>query len=833
MRNKPFLFLSVFCISATALAYEIILMRIFSMTQWHHFAYMIISIALLGFGASGTAIAFLRPVLQRRFLLVYRLVAGLLPVTIVGSYLLSQQNRFNPFEIVWDTRQYFALLEYYLELLLPFLFAATCIGLIFMRYTQDIGRVYCANLIGSGVGAVGVMAALFWVHPVRVLYAIVGLACCGLVAACFFEQHARSGQSGKIVVGLISLVLVLSGFAMYVDPLDFEGHLHISQYKGLSKARHFPGAKLLTESVSPLGVVQTVSSPVIRYAPGLSLNYTGDVPSQIGLFVDAAEAGAIINAQEVDYLDYLSSALVYHLRPISRALVLGAGGGTDVLSALSHEVETVDAVELNRQIIQLVREQFRDFSDALYARANVRAVVQEARGYMATTPKLYDAIQISLLDSFGASAAGTQALDENYLYTVEALKEYYAHLTSQGVLSITRWVKFPPRDNIKLFATAVEALEELGVAEAARHLVSIRSWATCTLLVSKAPLTEQDVARVRAFCRTRAFDLNYTPGIRKADANQYNQLPSAEYYQAAQQLLFGDPEAFYDAYPYYIVPARDDRPYFFHFFTWESLPALLHTMGKEWIPFIEWGYLVLLATLVQATVISIVLILIPLLVIPRQSRRQRPTGRRGRLTWYGLVLLYFTCLGLGYLWLEIVFIQKFTLFLASPMYAVPVIIASFLVFSGVGSWYWGACLSSPARKLESSHRAVGADAFPVILAVGGLIGLSLGYLLLFPVLFEYGAAWTTLGKMVCTLILIAPLGFCMGFPFPAGLHRLHRQADELLPWAYGINGCASVLSPLLATCIAIPWGFRAVTLLAAGVYALAAGIFAILPERQP
>ncbi|MBD3326010.1 SAM-dependent methyltransferase, partial [candidate division KSB3 bacterium] len=630
-------------------------MRIFSMTQWYHFAYMIISIALLGFGVSGTVISVVRTRLTRRFSFYYRLFAGLFTLSILGSYLLSQRNRFNPFEIVWDPRQYLFLVEYYLVLFVPFFLAALCLGLAFTRYTERIGLLYGVNLVGSGVGAIGIIVCFYFFHPVEVLYIILGIGCWGTAAA-FLRRKKRAGMVVAVMLG-VGVVVV---FALRSDPLGLREHLRISEYKGLSAAKKFPDAQMLTESVSPLGVVQTVSSPVIRYAPGISLNYTGEIPSQIGLFVDAGNAGVIVDAANAEYLDFLSSSLVYHVRPISRALILGAGGGTDVLNALAHGVASVEAVEVNPDVLRLVRERFADVTGHLYARPDVRVFAQEARGFIEMTSATYETIQLSLLDSFGASAAGVHALHENYLYTLEALTRYYERLASGGILSITRWVRFPPRDTIKLFATAVEALERVGIADASQHLVCIRSWATSTVLVSASPFTSEELARVQQFCHDRSFDLAYFPGITREDANRYTQLPSAEYYVAAQAILFGDREAFYRDYPYYIRPARDGSPYFFHFFKWKSLMTLLRTMGKEWIPFMEWGFLVLLATLLQAGILSILLILVPLLFLPRRATRLRDRGA---------TVVYFTCLGLGYLFIEVVYIQKFTLFLANPVFS--------------------------------------------------------------------------------------------------------------------------------------------------------------------
>ncbi len=814
------MFLSLFLISGAVLMYEMLLMRIFAITQWYHFAYMIISIALLGFGASGTIMALFRRLFLKHIVSAYRLCAALFSLSIIINYIISQHNRFNPFEIVWDPHQSLYLVEYYLVLFVPFALAALCVGLMFLRYTDRIGLVYCYNLVGSGVGVVGCMAGLYVVHPVLMLYAVTGVGIAGLLASMYGAPASRPLSLSKgcwhnplVKTGIYGILLLGIILAIRYDPLRLRANLNISPYKGLPQARKFPGAKVLSESVSPLGVVQTVSSSLIRHAPGISLNYHGDIPSQVGIFVDSGDAGGITRidkftgeppmpvGENLEYLDFLTLSLPYHVRSPKRVLVLGAGGGTDALNALVHQAEWVDAVELNPQIITLVRDQFGALTSGLYSRSNVRLIQQEARGYAASTSATYEAIHISLLDAFTASSAGVFGLSENYLYTVEALQQYVARLASGGMLSITRWTKFPPRDNIKLFATAIEALEASGVTDVEQHLISIRSWATCTLLVSLTPFTPAEVARVRRFCDERWFDTVYFPGITAQDANHYHQLPTAEHFLAAQALLFGDREEFYAEFPYYVRPSRDDRPYFFHFFTWKHLPALLRTMGRDWIPFVEWGYLVLLATLVQAVVISALLILAPLFILPRSQQVPRLKF---------LTAIYFTCLGLSYLFLEMAMIQKFTLFLAHPVYAVSGSIAAFLIFSGLGSLYF---------QQQTTH----TDERLLRLAITGIVGLSIAYMVLLPILFVIFAGAGMLWKMTMTLACIAPLAFCMGIPFPFGMRRLHERGQELVPWAYGINGCASVLSSLLATCIAIPYGFRSVILCAAGLYALAAG----------
>ncbi|MCP4399139.1 MAG: SAM-dependent methyltransferase [bacterium] len=805
--------LSVGLISVAVLAYEIILLRLFSITQWHHFAYMIISIALLGFGAAGSCISVFRKTFLRSFESFFRLFALLFPCAILLSYVLSGHNDFNPAELVWNPRQYLYVLEYYLVLFVPFLLAALAIGLSFTRYTDKIGLLYASNLGGSGLGALGASLGLYLFHPVLLLYVVFGIA---LLGALLPLLTRRNSLPALMLLGGILI------FSVRYDPLNLQDMLHVSPYKGLSQARNFPEAELVAEALSPLGVIHAVSSPIIRHAPGLSLNYSGEIPSQIGIFIDAGAAGAIVRVAAdgsplsqgglqtksgLEFFRFLPASLPYYLRPASKVLILGAGGGADVLNALYHGADSVDAVELDRRLIEVVRDIFHKETGGLYSWSQVELFNQEARAFVESTQRQYDVIQLSLLDAFGASTAGVHALHENYLYTLEALQRYYERLSPGGVLAITRWLKFPPRDNIKLFATALEALEGLGEENIEERLVAIRSWATHTLLVSKSPFQVEDIAALRDFCEERSFDLNYFPGIQPEEANRFNQLPSAEFFYAMQALLSEEREALYDAYPYYIRPARDDSPYFSHFFKWKSFTRLLNSIGRDWIPFVEWGYLVLLATLLQAGLLSLLLILVPLLFLPRRTVRFREV-----LT----TTLFFGSLGLGYLFIEMVCIQKFTLFLANPVLTASVLIASFLIFSGLGS-------------LCFEFRQAGSTLF--FGAISGIVLLCLFYTLFLSSLFSTCAGWGSAAKILLSILCIAPLGFCMGIPFPCGLKYVGRRTEQLVPWAYGVNGCASVLSSLIATSIAISHGFQSVFLLAGLLYLGTAVIGLLLPRH--
>ncbi len=787
--------LALLLLSAATLAYELALMRAFSIALWHHFAYMVISIALLGFGASGTFLA-LWPGLRRRDPeKTFAVFTVLFALSLPFCFALAQRIPFDPFLLLWDGRQWLSLAAYYLVFFVPFFLGATAVALLLTERAQQAPQVYFCNLLGSGLGSLLLVLFLYLGPPERAVLLTYLLA---LVAAALVLRAFPAGPR----VALLA-ILVLTFFAFESDDAL---QIRLSQYKGLSLALNLPDAKVEQQRHSPLGRVDVLRSPSFRHAPGLSLVSPSTPPQQLGLFVDGESAGALTafdgRTEPLAFLDWTTTAAPYHMVKPSeaRVLILGAGGGSDVLLALYHGSGRIDAVELNPQIIELAQKDYGQFAGGLYDLPQVQEHIGEARGFLEALPpgESFDVIQISLLDSLATSAAGVHALNESYLYTVEAFRSYLAHLRPGGVLAVTRWLKMPPRDNLKILATSIEALESSGTERPGDHLVLVRSWATATLLVKRSPPTPEEIAALKVFGEARLFDLDYFPGIQPADANRFNHLDRSYYHDAAQEILAGGVrrEAFFRNYPFNIRPARDDRPYFNHFFKWEALPVLLKTYGGQWLPFLEWGYLLLVATLVQAVVFSVALILLPLFFRRGQTAPRAAGPSRAR------VFLYFLAVGLGFLFIEIVLIQKLTLFLANPIYAIAVVLAGVLVYSGIGS-----LLSAYVRHLR------------VVCALIAFFAVAAALILpwYLPKLIGLPTPW----RVFVALALMLPLGLVLGMPFPVAWKRLGAVRPEWLPWAWGVNGCASVLAAVLATLLATSFGFRFVLFSAAALYLLA------------
>jgi hypothetical protein len=864
-------YLGVFLLSVASLAFEITLTRVFSMAQWYHFAFMTVSIALLGFGASGSFLALfpslasgphptpdpspLQPPPQpspnlgggstgeeggaeRCPELVegrseagegegsrgtapgsYILLAVLFALSIVGSYLIINTIPFDSYRIAWERRQLLYLAIYYLSLALPFFFSGLIVGTLLAAQPARASTIYASNLVGSALGCLFAVMAL----PFRggagtvMLCALVGW----LAVAAFAWQH-RSPVLGpwssvlrpsSFVPASIAYLLIL--IALLVFTLFPPGFLDIrlSPYKSLSYALQYPGAEIVFSRWNAFSRVDVVRSGGIHSAPGLSLAYLDSPPSQLGLFTDGENLSPITatdwdEAELGEFIAYLPTSLPYRLLPGAEVLVIEPKGGLDVLTALENGAASVVAVESNPLVVEAVRESFRDFAGGIYQDARVRVVTEDGRGYVRRMGQRYDLIQISLADSYRPVTSGAYSLSENYLYTQEAFADYLAHLNEGGLLVVSRWLQLPPSEELRVGALAVAALERTGVTHPEKRLVVIRTMRTALLLVKNGEFSVGEIEAVRGFCDEGKFDLIYYPGIQPAEANRYNVLPEPSYYRAFQDLLSAEDRArFCNDYAFEVSPPEDDRPFFFHFFKWSQTPAILQTFGKTWQPFGGSGYFVLVALLVLALLASAVLILVPLLLRRKLPKATLPGGKRTGAVDYkstasrvrGRIFLYFALLGLGYLFVEIPLMQRFILFLGHPIYAFATTLFALLLFSGLGS--------------------VTCPRFSLLKMLMLLVVAILLYPLLLPRLFQSLLGQSFALRLLASVVSLAPLGFLMGIPFPGGIALLDRLAPDLIPWAWGINGCLSVLASILSTMLAISFGFSWVLVGASLAYA--------------
>ncbi|MEW8508235.1 MAG: hypothetical protein AB2598_16190 [Candidatus Thiodiazotropha sp.] len=804
-------YLSIALLSASALGYEILLMRLFSIIQWHHFAYMIIALALLGYGISGSLLSTVQPTITRDYRWLYPLSILLFASSALGAFLIAQSLSFNSEELFWDFRQALNLAIICLLLALPFVFAASAICMTFMVYNERrVSSVYAVDLLGAGIGALGIVSIMFLLMPEQILVAI---TLAGMTAVAIALWELDLPYKSRLYIPLALIAVLLFNTAPQLT-------LNFSPYKGLMQTLQIKGARIIDRYSSPLGYLTLVASDEmpLRHAPGLSLINPREPPQQLGLFTDADNLSAITrfsgDLDSLGYLDQTTSALPYHLRKPAELLVIGSGTGSDLLLARYHQVASVDALELNPQLVGLLRHDYNAFAGEIYDNPYTRLHIAEARDFLGQSDKKYDLIQLALVDAASASSSGLYALNESYLYTQEALALYLSHLAPDGYLAITRWIKVPPRDSLKLFLTAYRAMETLGLDELEKRLLLIRNWQTATLLVKNGTFSAKELDLADSFNQARLFDTAYNHRLDKARANRYNQLREPYFYQATKQIVLGERAQLLESYKFDLQPASDDRPYFHHFFKWESFFEALKLRHQGGMPLIEWGYIILIITLVITTLLSALLILLPLSIISRSKGNASVDTSRWR------TFCYFFAIGVAFLFIEIATIQKFIRFLHHPIYAISISLAGFLLFAGIGSY------ASERLAENSSHYRITVQAVIVIAIV------NIGYLFMLEPLFEQLGHLAMALKLLISSLLIAPLAFFMGMPFPLAISTLKQQASNLIPWAWGINGYASVVSAGMATVIAIELGFTAVILIAVLLYLSILAVFPVLPDER-
>ena len=789
------LYLAVFALSAATLIFEITLTRVFSVAQWYHFAFMTVSLALLGFGASGTFLALSPQLLKRDLTKLLATLCLLFSISVVGSYLISDHVPFDSFQIAYNRRQLIYLAIYYLSLAVPFFFTGLGIGVLLAARPDQAGKIYFANLIGSGLGCLLALAMLSLVGGEG---AIIFASLSGTLAALGLA-YRRSWVRFGLALGLAGFLAA----CLSRPPAIFE--INMSPYKALSNALRYPGARVAYRGWNAFSRIDVVESDGIRSAPGLSYTYPEAPPSQKGVFTDGENLSPLTAASpgtDLTFLDFLLVSLPYKLLPRPHVLILEPGAGLDVLLAVHNEATDVVAVDSNPLVIGLVQDRYVEFAGNLYHLDKVTVVTEDGRSYVHRSGEKFDIIQISLDDSFKPVTSGAYSLSESYLYTTEAFVGYLNHLAPGGVLVVHRWLQTPPSESVRALTLALSALQRMGAEDPAENVIALRSLYTALLLVKRERFTSREIEIIKSFSQDERFDLIYYPGIRPDEVNRYSVLEEPYYYNTYLQMLESqDRTSLYARYPFDITPPSDDRPFFFHFFRWQQTPQIIQALGKTWQPFGGSGYFVLLALFILALFASLILILLPLSFL--RGRGQVREGKR--------LFLYFLLLGVGYLFVEIPLLQRFILFLGHPIYAFAAVLFTLLTFSGLGS------LLSPRLPLRK--------------ALAGLIVIIPCYPFLLPHLFRWLLGGGLAFRLLASVIILAPLGFLMGFPFPKGIRLTGSIAPGLIPWAWGINGCASVLSSILAVMIAISYGFSWVLVLGGAAYALALAAIYTLATR--
>ncbi len=748
--------------SLATLLLELTLTRLFSATMFYHFAFLAVSLALFGSGASGVALYSMRfrPPVPSRALALF---AALFAAATVAALLVILANPIPPASPGPHTIP--PLAAVYGAAALAFFFSGCTITLALTVWASEASRVYACDLAGAAAGCLLLVPALEVLGAVDAVLLVAVLA--GLAGVLFAGPDAGFGARTAVALVAAGTVALLVGNHAH-------GWIRLREAKGL------PETGLLFSKWNSFSRVTVAGSSADSDRRLILI----DADAGTLLYRDAADSQR--HARQGDRID----SLAYHLGGRDKVLVIGPGGGVDVIIARLFGAREVTAVEVNPLLARDVvsAEPFRSFSGRLYEQPGVRLVVDEARSFIRRSPEEYDLILATMVDTWAATAAGAFALAENNLYTEEAFRDYLTRLGPGGMLSMTRWYQNPPDQLLRLISLGRAALAASGVADAAGHLMLVRGLpeegqplATATFLLKKTPFTDAEIERAEGFAERLGFEVLYTPRTRPRG-------PISLLIEAR------DPEGFWSTFPSDISPPRDDRPFFFQ----SVRPGRL--LNPRWARG-EWRKTnlgtVVLVTLVGISAVLVALFLLGPLMLVRARVEDQP-GRAG-------ALMYFACLGMGFIVIELVMVQKCVLFLGHPAYALTVVLFSVLVFSGLGS-----ALSAriPPERLPSLLGRL----LPAVAALVVAYVLFLGPA--FYGLVHLGAA----SRVALTVALLAPLGLLLGVPMPAGLRLLAEGAPGLVPWAWGLNGAASVLGSSVAVALAMLWGFDRTLLVGAGLY---------------
>lgn len=806
------LYLGLFVLSTAILMLEVGLTRLFAITQWYHFAFLAVSLALLGFGAGGS-LHMAIPRLRRVSSDPERgcspgLLAGLsacFALACVGVLLIQHVLPIDLYVLAWDRRQLGYLVAEYAALVLPFLVAGLAISLLLEAHPQRAGRLYAANLAGSALGTllapllIGLLGAGRIPLAAGLLAALAG----GLFLRC--PPPPRRPTAPPSLPWPSLLLLPLTGLLIFllIRPPSWL-QPRIDPHKSLVQLLHFPQAHLRYSAENAISRVDVVAGGPYHAFPGLPLIPPGPLPEQMALTIDGDHPAPLtrfdLQRDDAAFLHAMLTALPYQLHPEADVLLIEPRGGLDLLQALAQGAGRIVVLEPNPLVLEVVTERFAREIGGIFGQAQVERT--GVRSYLAHGGDNFDLVVFSLTGARNVVTAGAYSLAEEDQLTVEALADAVDRLRPGGTIVLMRWLQQPPSEELRALTTLVTALEKSGVTDPQRHVVAARGWSTVLLLGRREPFNAAEIAQVEAFCLDYRFDMVWLPGMEPQQANRHNRIREGPiYYDAFRAFLeAGDREGFYRHWPIDVRPARDERPFFFHFFRWRQLPQVLEQIGRTVQPFGGAGFLILPLLLGLSAVTSALLILLPVAIARPRRADGAPDGIVIGAPRWGTLFLYFGALGLGFMGLEIPLLGRFTLFLDEPLYATVVVLFALMVGSGLGSFLGG----DRVRWLRPGLGLL------VVLAAVYAVGLPP----LLHLLLDRSLPW----RLLLSSALLLPLGLLMGIPFPAGMGLLGARDRHLIPWAWAVNGCASVLGAIGAQMAALSWGYGAVLLAGAACY---------------
>jgi len=790
---------AVFLISFATIGWQLALMRCLLITRYHHFSFLIISCALLGFGAGGTVLSVWRPWFERRRDVVLQWgtlgFALSMPLCFRVGELLPVNVYFPPAQLVGSVGWW---VLFWLIHLAPFLIAGVLIGLALMTSGCAVHKVYATNLVGCAAGALGGILLLDRVPANGVVVPLsVAVIASGVPLVWARKPDGRRGYYAALAASAVALA------AAYIAGPDRCFPLVIDQYKPLAYVRNLVSqgsAKPMATFHGLRGRVDVFASP--HFHTLMSLGAAVQPPTMDLILRDGFQIGPLLRIHSIQEAEFLKStlfALPYRLVQPSTALILGDAGGMHIWLARLSSARLIVVVQPDLNVLQVLRSHPSGVLDD----PRIRVVTAEPRSFLDRNTETFDLIDLAALEGFSAGSSGIGGLREDYLATVEGFAKCFDALSPDGIACVVRGIQDPERDNIRIAATWIEAMETRGRSDPGSRILIARDELALATLAGRSKFGAAVVERFREVCRNSSYDVEWFPGVRGEQTNQIHVLPGPEgvtvswYYEAIRKLLSSDRESFYNQWICQVRPATDDKPFFHDFFRLASIGRLKEVFGPLWPARSEMGFLVLLVSLAWTAVVS--LFLLPSAVF---SSGRHAHSVDGRILVVSVV--YFAALGTGFMSVEMNFIQMFTRFLGDPVLSVALVTGGLLLFAGLGSM-WQPVLT----------REVPGGIFTLIGAIGGI---ALIYGVLFPSVFEMAAGLALVWKCLAAVVLIAPVGFLMGVPFPWGLSGLQERAASAVPLAWAVNGFASVVSTSAAVILAMTYGFMTVAAVAAGLY---------------
>ncbi|HSE36865.1 MAG TPA: hypothetical protein VLG74_06135, partial [Blastocatellia bacterium] len=683
----------------------------------------------------------------------------------------------NPLTFETGPDNYYRLARIYGASALPFFFAGCAVTLAITRLAKEISKLYLFDLAGAALGCLLLIPVLNTIGAINIVLLVSALGAIAGVLFGFASQGSRAAAACSLV-----LAIGLAGLVVY------NSNTHRIDIR---KSKGFEETKVLFSKWNSFSRI-TVEG---EFATGVEIKIDADAAT--GISKDASNS-----AIHQDALDSLSG-LAHNLKRDANVLIIGPGGGNDVMAARVFGQKQITAVEINPIIAHDVMssEPFKSYSGSIYQQPDVRLVIDEGRSFIRNSRERYDIIQATMVDTWAATAAGAFSLSENNLYTVEAFKDYVTHLTDDGSLTMTRWYFEPPDQLLRLVTLTRAMMSELGISNPSRHIMLVRDARSgydrtpATYIFKRSEFTDDEVRTIEGVARTNGFELLFTPLTRPA--NVFTQLIETP-----------DPAELWASSETNVEPTRDNNPFFFNSVRFANLWRVIEGTTGEWQK-TNLGTSILFALLGITSVLVLLFIIGPLLLV---RRRALATGLGTKVSY----LLYFACLGAGFIIVEVAMIQKFILFLGHPVYSLAVVLFSVLAFSAIGSYLSGRV---------SEERLTPA----LMKLLATLVVLVVIYIIALPPIFYGLVGLAREIRIVLAVVLMAPLAMAMGMPMPIGIRLLARSAPEIIPWAWGVNGATSVMGSVAALVIAILTGFNQALLVGAGVYLLA---LAFIARRQ-